>query len=519
MQTISKLFAEIGFKVNTAGLKDFQAQMKAVNAGIKAQIQDSKAQLAASKAVEAAHKADTAEIKKGIATQNLKKSAIQTETAELRKLDLEQRMETRAQRAADAQRQRSISSLRRFIVGISAAAYAVTKLTQQTRAHALAYRDYAFQTGMPIENLQKLEAAAAHVAPGLSGNQIASELTTLQQNLTNIEFGQGDIFPYQLLGISATTRDATKIVEGLRGAISKLDNVRAINLIERMGLSRDWLYILRMTREDMEKIEAVMLSKEQRNSVIGMSLALNKLKFSLSNLRDQVVAFASGTITVFTENFSKAVNEISLFIKESKDAPAVLGLFAAALGALSLSVAPLTTSLLALYLLLEDMYVFSKGGDSLFEWGDVNGKNGWGAFKAGIEGIVEAFTEIGKIIYSIGNEIGDLIFALTHPIETLKQSFRELLPYLKGMLRWAGIDIEDESSSISRRPPHSINSSALMTPLPTALMSPVINNNVNMNGYTPIEGGEFIGALNQNQSKISENNLTASQMTTIGSAS
>lgn len=488
MQTISKLFAEIGFKVNTAGLKEFQSQMKAVSAGIKAQIQDSKAQLAASKAVEAAHKADTAEIKKGIATQNLKKSAIQAETAELRKLDLEQRMETRAQRAADAQRQRSISSLRSFVVGISAAAYAVTKLTQQTRAHALAYRDYAFQTGMPLENLQQFEAAAAKVAPNLSGGQIASELTNLQQNLTNIEFGQGDIFPYQLLGISAATKDATRIVDGLRNAIKGLSNTRAVNLIERMGLSRDWLYILRMNREEFEKIQAVMLSPEQVKATTQMSLALNQLKFSLSNFRDQIVALNSKTLTDLFTNISNIADAFSKWFKESPNAKSFFDALTIGLTAFLLRAHPLIALLTTILALFEDYWVAKQGGESLFGWGQNNPNS---------DTKVTSLPDIEE--NSAWNR--------------LKKAGRNFLSNITAFeMGEKGTTLE--KAELSR----SIAEGVIKTLIPRDSLTGLgntINNNINMNGYTPVEGGEFIGSLNQEQSKVSENNLVASQIPTF----
>lgn len=481
MQTVSKLFAEIGFKVDTSGLKDFQNQMKALNAGIKTQIQDSKAQIASSKAVEAAHKADTAELRKKITAQNLEKAATQAQTAELRKLDLQQRMETRAQRAADAQRQRSISSLRSFILGVSAAAYAVTKLTQQTRAHALAYRDYAFQTGMPLENLQQFEAAAARVAPGLTGEKIASELTNLQQNLTNIEFGQGNIFPYQLLGISATTKDATQIVNGLRNAIQGLSNARAINLIERMGLSRDWLYILRMSREEFSKITAVMLSPQQIQRTTQMALAFNKLKFSLANFRDQLVALNATSLNDLFNSVTNIADALSRWFKEEPNAKRFFDSIVIGLSAIWLRAHPIITALTAIATLFEDWWVAKQGGESLF---------GWGFDQA------QSDTKVKPTSSNLS------------PWERVKQKWNEF--------RFLDLNPrigEPGTTRAEKLMDMNISRAIIQTPMPGR----TINNNIVMNGYGVDQGGELIGSLNERQSMISDRNLTSSQMTTIGS--
>lgn len=481
MQTLSKLFAEIGFKVNTEGLKEFQSQMKALSAGIKAQIQDSKAQAAASKAVEAAHKADTAEIKKSIAAQNARKAAIQADTAELRKLSTEQRLETQVQREADRQRQISTANLRSFIVKVAAVSYAISRLTAQTRQHALAYRDFAFQTGMPLKNLQQFEAAAAQVAPNLTGERIASELTNLQQNLTNIEFGQGNIFPYQLLGISATTKDATQIVNGLRNAIQGLSNARAINLIERMGLSRDWLYILRMSREEFSKITAVMLSPQQIQRTTQMALAFNKLKFSLANFRDQLVALNATSLNDLFNSVTNIADALSRWFKEEPNAKRFFDSIVIGLSAIWLRAHPIIAALTAIATLFEDWWVAKQGGESLF---------GWGFDQA------QSDTKVKPTSSTLS------------PWERVKQKWKE----------FKFLDLnpkigEPGTTRAEKLMDMNISRAIIQTPMPGR----TINNNIVMNGYGVDQGGELIGSLNERQSMISDRNLTSSQMTTIGS--
>jgi hypothetical protein len=505
MQTISKLFAEIGFKVNTDGLKEFQGQMKTLSSALKAQILDSRAQAAASKAVEVANKAATAEIKKNIASENQKKAAIQAETAELRKLDLQQRMETRAQRAADAQRERSVFQLKKFLVQVAAVSYALGKLTSQTRQHVLAYRDYLFQTGMPLKNLQQFEAAASKIAPNLSGGQIASELTNLQQNLTNIEFGQGNVFPYQLLGISAATKDATQIVNGLRNAIKNLDNTRAVNLIERMGLSRDWLYILRMSREEFNKINAVMLSPQQVQNTTKMSLAINQLKFSLSNLRDQLVAFFSPAITAASEMFSHIADAISSLVKQTSSIDNFFNTFKFGLIGLMAYIKPITSAIAGLLLLIEDYAVASRGGKSFFGWGFEDAQKR-------VDGVVEGGKFTAKEIVKSGISLGQALGINKNTSPRMSPLPKELLP---PEMQDGSIDFNKTQSFMDF-----IKSSfsAIRQWGENNIMPPVINNNITMNGYSPMAGGELIGSMNDKQLSSSVMNGTSTQITSLGSA-
>ena len=389
-------------------------------------------------------------------------------------------MEIRASKEADRQREISAQGLRNFLIGITAVSYSIAKLTSATRNQVMAYRDFAFQTGMPLSKLQSLEAAAARVAPNLTGQRIASELTTLQQNLTNIDFGQGNIFPYQLLGISATTKDATKIVDGLRNAISGLSNARAINLIERMGLSRDWLYILRMSREEFEKINAVMLSDKQIKVTTQMSLALNQLKFSLGNLRNQLVAMKSDDLRDLFNNISGIADSLSRWFKETPNAEKFFNALTLGMTAFLLRAKPMMLTLGTILALIEDYWVATQGGRSLFGWGTGNPN-------ANTQ-VKEIPEEERKTLKDHWNSFKKNIFKFEAKEKTADQMISErMLDSLTG-----GFNRQQNQS--------------------------IINNNITMNGYSPQAGGEFVGSINQKQIQTSDLNMTSSQITTLGSA-
>lgn len=471
MAQLNEIFARFGIKVDQTGFKEAVKQLKAIKDGYRAIEAEKKASTASSKAQEA---------------------ALKVETQSLRNLEIQQRMEIRASKEADRQREISAQGLRNFLIGITAVSYSIAKLTSATRNQVMAYRDFAFQTGMPLSKLQSLEAAAARVAPNLTGQRIASELTTLQQNLTNIEFGQGNIFPYQLLGISATTKDATKIVEGLRNAISGLSNARAINLIERMGLSRDWLYILRMSREEFEKINAVMLSDKQIKVTTQMSLAFNQLKFSLGNLRNQIVAMKSYDLRDLFNNISGIADSLSRWFKETPNAEKFFNALTIGMTAFLLRARPMMLALGGILALIEDYWVASQGGKSLFGWGFENGKSP-----------VERLTEPAKAWINKTEEEMEKKYgknwATTYNEKQFWGQLFETAPTVdqQAIVR----DILSKSGALNYTP-----------------MQNVINNNITMNGYSAQSGGELIGSINQKQIQTSDLNATSSQITTLGSA-
>ena len=461
MAQLNEIFAKFGIKVDQVGFKEAVKQLKAIKDGYRAIEAEKKASTASSKAQEA---------------------ALKVETQSLRNLEIQQRMEIKTSKEADRQRGISAQGLRNFLIGVTAVSYSIAKLTSATRNQVMAYRDFAFQTGMPLSKLQSLEAAAARVAPNLTGQRIASELTTLQQNLTNIEFGQGNIFPYQLLGISATTKDATKIVDGLRNAISGLSNARAINLIERMGLSRDWLYILRMSREEFEKINAVMLSDKQIKVTTQMSLAFNQLKFSLGNLRNQLVAMKSDDLRDLFNNISGIADSLSRWFKETPNAEKFFNALTIGMTAFLLRARPMMLALGGILALIEDYWVATQGGRSLFGWFQNNPN-------ANTQ-VREVPEEERKTLKDYWDSFKKNILKFEAKEKTADQMISErMLDSLTG-----GFNRQQNQNQS------------------------IINNNITMNGYSPQSGGELIGSINQKQIQTSDLNMTSSQITTLGSA-
>lgn len=459
MAQLNEIFARFGIKVDQTGFKEAVKQLKAIKDGYRAIEAEKKASTASSKAQEA---------------------ALKVETQSLRNLEIQQRMEIRASKEANSQRDMSVRNLHAFMLKVAAVSYSVAKLTSATRNQVMAYRDFAFQTGMPLSRLQAYEAAAARVAPNLTGQRIASELTTLQQNLTNIEFGQGNIFPYQLLGISATTKDATKIVDGLRNAISGLSNARAINLIERMGLSRDWLYILRMSREEFEKINAVMLSDKQIKVTTQMSLAFNQLKFSLGNLRNQLVAMKSDDLRDLFNNISGIADSLSRWFKETPNAEKFFNALTIGMTAFLLRARPMMLALGGILALIEDYWVATQGGKSLFGWFQNN---------------PNANTQVREIP------------------EEERKTFKQKLEDFKNNIFKFSVRDKTNSDMLKER-----MFDSLVGGLNPQQNQSIINNNITMNGYSAQSGGELIGSINQKQIQTSDLNMTSSQITTLGSA-
>lgn len=474
MQTISKLFAELGFTVNTKGLKDFQALLKAEAQAVKTQIQQ----------------------------QRLKTQTINSEIAAHRLLVAQRKEDERQEARSLRDRSRKYRDFAANVAKTAAAVYAATKFIGSSISNAFVYRDFARTTGLPVEQLQQYQAAGNIVGSRLTSAQIAQDIAKLQQSLVNVEFGQGNLFPYKMLGISAATKNPFQVIEALRRSIQGLDDARATNFIERIGLSKDWLYILRQSREEFEKLRAVMLSTDQIGKVTRMGLSFRQLGFSLGNLKDQFTAFISAPLSTFITHFITLADTMAEWLKTITDSPEALRILAAVLTLISLKMAPLTTLFAGLYLLLEDMYVASKGGKSLFAWDpetfdkvidSLSTLAGW--FIKILDTIISIISGIIKIAQFVDKVTGEATSEQERKYgkDWAKKATtpKEAWSYIMGSAPTLA-----EQSMARTITQNALSSAGMLNYTP---MSSGIVNNFSLNGLSPEQAGQYVSTINSSQ--------------------
>lgn len=532
---ISQFFAEIGFKVNTEGLKDFQQQMKALTSAFKANIEDSKAAAAASKAQEAAEKAKTAAIRGQEAEIRKNLAAHRLQVAETKEAERQARLQEKEERQRLKRRQQAYQefarTVRNTILGVSGAVYGIIKFTQATRERALEYRDFQRQTGLSVEGLQQYQAAAQITGSQMTGTDVTRDITNLQQRLVDVEFGQGDLFPYKMLGISAATKDAMAVIEALRRSIQGLDDARALNLIERMGLSADWLHILRQSREEFERIRATMLSKEQVSGMTQLALTFRRIGFSLSNLKDQMTAFVGGILSTFIDNFRYMVDIFSAWIKSLYESPNAIRAFSAAVGMLIAAISPLSATLLGLYLLLEDMIVASRGGKSFFGWDMEGAKNAFRDLKSSLQSLWEGVELFFKVLraflgalYDTGEAIGEMFFKIQRIIERIVDLVVSLYKAPQNIEKSITNAMQGKSTTAGQSGTDVLFNPAAwgqgVEDLFTSLLrswDPAgrynnTNNNIVVHVGSPEEASRFVTDISNNQSNIDTTYVTAASV-------
>lgn len=263
-----------------------------------------------------------------------------------------------------------IGSAMRVVAAVAAATYAFDRMATSLMKSNQAFINFNRQTGLSIGNMQRIATAGMLADFNMTPESVMSSMQAMQANLAQIRLGQGNIEPFQLLGISPVGKDANQVFDDLRQAIKGLDDMTAVNIIQQMGFSPEMITVLRMTNDELAQTQQLMLAPEQRQALQQLSMELRKVQMEFGLVRDKAlitllphfIRFLKGleTMAALLEKGVEGLNRLIDSLGKFK-AVAILT-FAGILAAIN----PVYAAVYALYLLLEDLAVWAMGGKSFF---------------------------------------------------------------------------------------------------------------------------------------------------------
>lgn len=312
-----------------------------------------------------------------------------------------------------------IKGIAAFVGAVTAAAYAMNRLTNELVQSNQAFLDLTRTSDIALDTFQKWDS----VGKMLGVQNAAQQIEGLNQRLFELRLtGQG-ARGFQLAGINPMGQDAEGVLEQLRGRIAGMSDTSASYLLQQMGLDPKMLHLLRMSREEFEELGQTMkkyqLTNKQRADIQQMNIQLQIASQKLQYLKDRAILALMPYWVKFVQSFARiaemlahATKEIGKFavkwrgvfigvglgatkiqaiakgvktflaplrntyaivLKLTRAIPVFGRIFAKLGGIFSKALFPLT----ALYLILDDLAVFFSGGKSLIgeikEWGEQRG--------------------------------------------------------------------------------------------------------------------------------------------------
>ena len=280
-----------------------------------------------------------------------------------------------------------VKGLGAFAIGAMIAYKAVDRMANSLAIANSRMIAFQRQTGISFASLNKYASASASVNFNATPEQMANTMQTLASNLYDIRMGRGDISPYQELAFvggkpfNPMGLSVEQLIENVREAIKGVGDVQATNLITRMGFSPDDLLMLRMTREEFEKINDLFLNPREREQMNAYSLQIKKMHLEFQLMKDRALLAImplfvklTNSITNFSTVWGKVLTDFTNFIQTSPVLESVFkGITLALVGLLAVT-KPLYAGFMAIYLVLEDLAYWYAGKGSLF--GDIFGERG-----------------------------------------------------------------------------------------------------------------------------------------------
>lgn len=332
------------------------------------------------KQLETAHKQNVIDLKTkkelAKATTEEEKSLIQ-KNAQNEKDILNTKNAITAQRTHVTALRGTVMAFTALVAGATIAYNAINRMVNALADANQKIINFNRQTGISLGTLNKYASASVAVNRNATIEGTAQSLQNVASNLFDIQMGRGDISPYQELAFvggkafNPANMSVEQVIENVREAIKGVGDIQATNIITRMGFNPDDLMMLRMSREEFDKIQGLFLDPASREALnqYGLQLRIIGLRFQLfrdrallkimpifikfsRELYRQTLFWTDLAKSIFNCNFQ--ANAIGNTLNDVAKVLKVIGLMIGAI------MSPLT----ALFLFIEDVVGYSIGWDS-----------------------------------------------------------------------------------------------------------------------------------------------------------
>lgn len=249
------------------------------------------------------------------------------------------------------------------------------KWSEAARQAAMSLEIYQTNTGLSGEQLQEMSYKAAQA--GVSVNELSGQIQKIQQMSKDIELGQGDAKPFQLMEIDPRQNPIDildELSEKLR-SLHQYDPARAKQMANMFGISDTMFYsMLDDSNEKMNK--QFLLTQKEQKALVQLNKEWNKVWFYIKQIGIKLQGMGAVLQSQFVKILLNAVQGLGEILtriadvinanEDLKNALLIIG------GVLAALFAPWLLQLAAIALILEDIFVYFQGGDSvtgqIVEW-------------------------------------------------------------------------------------------------------------------------------------------------------
>lgn len=212
---------------------------------------------------------------------------------------------------------RQLGMLGLKVAGFAALAVAIKKLissvvelTQKSAKAAFEVDKFTNQTGISRQELKQWERVAA--LSDLKTEELHETLKQLQQRAIAIRQGDAGMNAYYgLLGIDPRDKP-TDLLKNFARRTRGMDPAQATYYASQVGISEGMAYMLRKNVDRLDELLGTeALSGEEHSAVMELNKAWKEMTFSMTVLRDKLVADVAPAFTTVVDIFSRLAGALS----------------------------------------------------------------------------------------------------------------------------------------------------------------------------------------------------------------
>lgn len=208
----------------------------------------------------------------------------------------------------NASMQKGIGTALKMVGAIGATVTMLDRLGNSLLKANQMYITFEKQSGISISRLNRMAGIAQMAGTGLSPEQVAGDIQSLQHKIFRFErFGE-NARTFGMLGINPRGMDSDKLILSLRKSLSRYSGRVKSEILSELGLSQEWLNVLdlsneqfneylktanklQLTEKERKKL-AEYTAKQQQNNM-RWELAKNKLLIATMPLVQKLMEWAS----------------------------------------------------------------------------------------------------------------------------------------------------------------------------------------------------------------------------------
>lgn len=297
------------------------------------------------------------------------------------------------------------------------------KWSEVAREAAMNLEIYQMNTGLSGEQLQEMSYKAAQA--GVSINELSGQIQKIQQMSKDIELGQGNAKPFQLMEIDPRQNPIEildELTEKLR-SLSQYDPARAKQMANMFGISDNMLYSM-LTESNEQMNKQFLLTQKEQKALVQLNKEWNKVWFYIKQIGIKLQGMGAALQSQFVKVLLDAVQGLGELlvrffdlIEANEDLRNVLIAVGVVLAAVF---APWLLALGAIVIVLEDIFGYFNGKDSvtgqIIEW--INQSERFRLVWSGIKTVFEGFKALLMGLKEIWDGyIGPMIVGLNELVE------------------------------------------------------------------------------------------------------